>query len=98
MKGVVNASLANLQIGQRITAVGDVNNDGSIIAKLVHVIPGKATGILKKNPLATPSATLSITPALSPSPTATISPVLTATPSPTLVLSPTPLVTINQLP
>jgi hypothetical protein len=67
-----SGSLANLAVGQRITAIGDVTPGGSIIAKQIHVIPGKATGIFKKQPLATPSARL-----------ATPSSVATASASPT---------------
>ncbi len=47
-----------LAIGQRIAAVGDLNEGGGIIAKMIHIIPGKATGVFKKNPIATPSATI----------------------------------------
>lgn len=58
----VSASFSSLAVGQRIAAVGDLNPDGGIVAKIVHVIPGKATGIFKKNPVATPSATLKASP------------------------------------
>lgn len=82
IKGITTATLADLQIGQRIAAVGDLNENGVLVAKRIHVIPGKATGLFEKYPLATPSAT--ITPTSTPSAT----PTLIATPSPTS--SPTP--------
>lgn len=73
------SSLSGLQVGQRIVAVGDLDQTGGIIAKRIHIIPGKATGIFKKNPLSTPSASLIATP--SAIATSSASPVLNASPS-----------------
>lgn len=48
---------AKLQVGQRIAAVGENKGNNSILARLIHIIPGKATGVFKKNPLSTNSGT-----------------------------------------
>lgn len=56
------SSSASLVPGIRIVAVGDLNSSGQIVAKRIKIIPGKATGIFKKNPLSTQSATISATP------------------------------------
>lgn len=61
IKGIENGSLANVQVGNRIAAVGEAT-EGGILAKRVHVIPGKATGIFRRLPVATLSATPSATP------------------------------------
>jgi hypothetical protein len=81
IKGMENATTANLEVGQRVVAAGILNQSGVLLAKKVHVIPGRATGLNNKNPLATPSATLSVTPTLSSSPSAT--PTINASPSAT---------------
>ena len=65
-----SATLASLRVGMRIAAVGDLNETGGIIAKRIHIIPGKATGVFNKNPLATPSASLIASPSGSASPSA----------------------------
>lgn len=78
IKGTETASLADLAVGQRIAAVGDLNEEGIIVAKRIHVIPGKATGLFEKYPVATPSAT--ITPTSTPSATPTEEPSPTPTP------------------
>ena len=88
IKGIEGATLVDLAVGQRIAAVGDRNDEGILVAKRIHVIPGKATGVFEKQPLATPSGTLTGTPTSTPSatPTEEISPTPTATES----ASPTP--------
>ncbi len=52
---------ATLAVGQRIVALGTPAENG-LLAKLIHVIPGKATGVFRKNPVSTSSATVSATP------------------------------------
>jgi hypothetical protein len=77
MKGA-NATIADLKLGMRVAAVGetDASSSGMLIAKRIHVIPGKGQAGLPKT--ATPSATLSITPTISSTPSAT--PTITPTP------------------
>jgi hypothetical protein len=41
---IARVQLSDLSVGDRITFVGTVDDNGVITAKLVHVIPGKATG------------------------------------------------------
>lgn len=65
---------ASLVIGVRIVAVGDLGSDGVIIAKRIHIIPGKATGIFRKNPLASSSALPSPSTTASPSASPEVSP------------------------
>jgi hypothetical protein len=103
IKGVETGSATDLEVGQRIAAVGSLDEKGQLTAKRIHVIPGLATGIFEKLPLdlteseatgpATPSATITATPSalLSPTlaPTATVTPSLTLTPTPNLTLTPT---------
>lgn len=84
--------LSDLSVGQRIAVVGNINEDGTLIAKLIHVIPGKGTGVFRKNPVATPSATISI------SPTATLSGVPSTTPSATPSTTATPTATFSPTP
>jgi hypothetical protein len=93
IKGTENGSLASLQVGQRVIVIGDTTASG-LLAKRIHVIPGKANGIFKKNPIssssaspiatvsASPSASSSATPVPTPTPTPTASPEATATPTP----------------
>lgn len=89
MKGVVDAAFSDLQIGQRIVAMGDFQTDATFLARRIHVIPGLATGIFKKQPVATasasltPSATGSATPSATPTATSAPTPTATATPSAT---------------
>lgn len=82
-----SASLASLAVGQRIVAVGEPSDSG-IVAKLIHVIPGKSFGIFKKQSLSTPSASLMATPAASATasalPSVAPTPASSASPSPTL--------------
>ena len=84
IKGIAtgSGSLADLAVGQRIAAVGDLADDGGILAKRIHGIPGKATGIFRRFPIATPSATPSGF--ATPSATPTSTPSATFTPTPTL--------------
>lgn len=65
---------ASLAVEIRIVAVGDLNTSGVIVAKRIHIIPGKAIGIFKKNPLASSSAL--------PSPSTTAAPSASPEPSP----------------
>lgn len=90
MKGNDHATLSDLKVGMRIAAVGELNNQGALVAKLIHVIPGLAKGIFNKHPLATPSATLTATPTATLTPSITASPSVTLSPSPTATSSPTP--------
>lgn len=76
-----SATLASLAVGQRIVAVGDLNPDGGIIAKKIHVIPGKATGIFNRLPVATPSASLVASPSTTPSASVLPSATPSATPA-----------------
>jgi len=78
-------TLATLAPGMRIAAVGHPQDDG-ILAKRIHVIPGLATGVFTKNPVATLSATPSLgsTPSATPTSTASATPTETLTPTPTL--------------
>lgn len=69
MKDSTASGSAQLQPGMRIAAVGDLV-PGGILAKRIHVIPGKATGIFKKQPFATPSGGAG-TPSATPPPPAT---------------------------
>lgn len=67
---------AALTVGQRIIAVGSTKDTG-ILAKLIHIIPGRAIGIFTR-PSATPSASPSAIPALTP----TLAPTSSPTPTP----------------
>ena len=63
IKGVANATAANLEVGQRMVAVGSLDENGLIVAKKIHVIPGQATGVFEKvTPTATPTAVLTPSP------------------------------------
>ena len=77
---------AVLQVGLRVVVIGDLNEIGQLVAKRVHVIPGKAKGIFKKYPLASASATPTSSP--SATPTVTLEPSPTIEASPTATLSP----------
>lgn len=104
MKGVANATIANLAIAQRVVVIGSAKETGIYTATAIHIIPGKATGIFNKQPVVAPTSSLtvtpetSITPSLSVTPTGTISgtpgPTITNVPSLTPVLSPTVTPTI----
>lgn len=94
IKGLEGATVANLAVGQRVAVMGDLGENGVLLARRVHVIPGKATGIFKRLPVGTPSATLTVTPTVSVTPSAT--PTVEATPS--VTLSPTPTSTPTATP
>lgn len=85
LKGTEAATLASIQVGQLIVAIGDLGSNGTIIAKRIHVIPGKAKGFMGKlpsiTPSSSPSATISPTVSITPSVTDTVTPTLTATPT-----------------
>src|SRR3989344_3753411 len=78
-----SATPLQLAVGMRIAAVGE-NVNGSIVAKRIHIIPGKAIGVFKKNPVATPSA--SLTPSGTPS--ASLSPSSTPSATPISLIEP----------
>lgn len=75
--------------GMRIACVGEPI-DGGILAKRIHIIPGIATGVFSKNPIATPSGQLTATPSAHASASGTPKPSITATPSATPLISPSP--------
>jgi hypothetical protein len=88
IKGLIDASIADLDIGQRIAAVGDLI-ENQILAKRIHVIPGKAVGIFERLPVTRESTDSGD---LNPSPSATISASPEETPLASPVLeSPTPV-------
>ncbi|HJZ05654.1 hypothetical protein A2634_05285 [Candidatus Amesbacteria bacterium RIFCSPHIGHO2_01_FULL_48_32] len=78
-------SSASLAVGQRIAAVGEPGASG-IIARLIHIIPGKATGVFNKPTSIPPTTTPPATPSATVAPTA----IPTTTPTPTPTPSPTP--------
>lgn len=49
IKELEAGTLSDLAVGLRIAAVGDVNSEGVLEAKRIHVIPGLATGIQTTN-------------------------------------------------
>lgn len=73
-------SSASLIVGLRIAVVGDPGVEG-ITARLIHIIPGLATGIFNRQPIATPSAFPSVIPTASPTATPSATPSLTPTPA-----------------
>ncbi len=86
--GSASVNLTSLQVGQRIVAVGDLNETGGIIAKRIHIIPGKASGIFKKLPVSTPSASLIASPSAVATVSASVLP--SFAPSPSVVVTATP--------
>jgi hypothetical protein len=48
------ATTASLEVGMRIVAIGEPVEEGILAARL-HVIPGKATGVFERQPVATES-------------------------------------------
>jgi hypothetical protein len=91
-----SATLATLAVGQRIMAIGH-QTDAGLEAKHIHIIPGKAAGLLKRQPTgAVPTVTITSTPSgtISPTvvPTVTVSttPVATNTPTTAPTVAPTP--------
>lgn len=83
------ATTADLAIGQRIAASGEVV-DGTLLARRIHVIPGRGTGLMEKNPIATSGGVLNATPSATPS--------IVASPSATPVLEPTVTITPSASP
>ena len=63
VKGIEGATIEAIRVGDRIAAVG-IWQDEILVVKRVHVIPGKAIGLLERigTRSATPSATDSATP------------------------------------
>lgn len=57
---------ATLKVGLRVVVVGDLDENGRLIARMIHIIPGKAGGIFKRNPVASSSALPSILPSNTP--------------------------------
>jgi hypothetical protein len=88
IKGMENATGADLAVGQRIAAVGEPADEGTVLAKRIHVIPGRATGVFTRYPVATDGGTVDITPTStatgSATPTPIVSPNPSATPEPTI--------------
>lgn len=85
---------ATLTLGMRIAVVGELSDAGELIAKRIHIIPGKAVGIFSKQPLSTQSGEQSASPSttisVSPSATGVVTPsvvptetIIPATPVPT---------------
>ena len=85
-KGLSSATVDNIQIGNRVVAVGTVDETGKITAKRLHIIPGLARGLFGTQP-STPSNKPATPPGLwkrvtgTPTPTVT-PPTLTPTPTP----------------
>lgn len=73
-----SATLGVLQVGYRIVAVGDLNENGIIVARMIHIIPGKAKGIYRRFPIGTPSASLSPTVTVTSSATPSAAPEATS--------------------
>ncbi len=84
IKGKETGTLADLKVGLRMAAVGNLNEAGLILAQIIHVIPGKAIGLFKKNPVATASAKPSTGPSSTPSASPTFSPSASPTGTPSL--------------
>ena len=95
IKGEENGSLSDVQAGNRIVAMGDATASG-ILAKRIHVIPGKAAGIFRRLPVSTGSATESATPSATPTATSSATPSATptATSGASLVLTESSLQTL----
>jgi len=85
IKGVEGATIADISLNDRLTAVGNWDGD-VLVVKRIHIIPGKATGLFDK--IATDSASPAGTPSATPTATPSASPVVTPTPS--IIPSPTP--------
>ncbi|MDP3998733.1 MAG: DUF5666 domain-containing protein [bacterium] len=98
IKGLEDATLANLEVGQRVAVMGDLDEGGVLLARRVHVIPGKATGIFRRLPVSTPSATLTVTPTATETATPSATPSVEATPSVTLSPIPTSIPSSTPIP
>lgn len=90
MKGNDSATGADLTVGMRIAAVGEPFDGGGLMAKRIHVIPGRATGVFNKQPEASDGGDLDLSP--TPVSTVTATPVVSPEATPTAVpdVSPTP--------
>lgn len=90
LKGTQDATLASITVGQRLVAVGIPSTDGSLLATRIHVIPGNANGVFKKNPITPGSSTPSAS--LTPSLTGTVTPTVTGVEevTPTFTITDTP--------
>lgn len=100
-KDLTGSGSASLKVGLRIAAVGEPADNG-ILAKRIHIIPGKAIGLFENRPVITtapeptktartsgtpiPTITGGATP--SATPTTTITPTATNTPKPTITIIP----------
>lgn len=62
IKGLASATIADIRVGDRLAAVGEWADD-ALVVKKIHVIPGKAVGLMER--VATKSATASASPATS---------------------------------
>lgn len=92
-KNSESSASAGLAVGMRVAAVGESLDDG-ILAKRIHVIPGKATGVFEKQPVATDEGDNVLTPSPEASGSPTLTPAVTdaITPTPTEVITPTPTI------
>lgn len=83
IKGLVSATIADINLNDRLTAVGNWDGD-VLVVKRIHVIPGRAIGLFEKiaTESATPSATASATPSGTPSASPLESPLPSVAPSP----------------
>ena len=76
-------------VGIRIAAVGEPIG-ADLLAKRIHIIPGKASGVLLRRPLATGSAEVEASPSATVSMPATPSATIEPSPEDTVTLSPSP--------
>ena len=67
-KGLINPTATDIQIGNRVAAVGTVDEAGKITAKRLHIIPGLARGLFGTQPSTPSSRRLSPTPTPTPTP------------------------------
>jgi hypothetical protein len=84
-----------LAVGMRVACVGEPIDNG-LLAKLIHIIPGSATGIFNRLPVASGGADLRVSPTLSA--TVSASPTKPATPSATVKVTIAPTVTSTPVP
>ena len=67
--------------GMRIAAVGEPI-DGDLLAKRIHVMPGKASGVMLKQPLATDGGSMDSSPSATVEPSVTVEPLSEGTEAP----------------
>jgi hypothetical protein len=93
MKGTQASGSADLKVGMRVAAAG-IPNESGLLASRIHVIPGKATGVFTKNPVATasgsPKPSTSASASAKPSGSPSASPTAKASASPTVKASASP--------